>query len=120
MLKLMPMGNKATNMEPLPSATQMVRYERWNLALIYANSLVFAGLFGAENIAAYLVKAVFNGSGIIMVAGLLSLVAGNLWAFFGYSKAIYQWGTYWSIKLLFYLQCGLMLAFLAMLLSKHI
>lgn len=114
------MTTKANNdTMPLPSAATSLRYERLNLALIYINSLVFAGMFGAESVPAYLVKAVFNGSGIIMVTGLLSLIAGNLWAFFGHSKATYQWGAHLANKLLFFTQCGLFVAFTTLVILKH-
>lgn len=49
-----------------------------NLLLIYVNSLLFSGLFAADSIAVFLVRAVFNGLGIIMVLGLISLLAGNI------------------------------------------
>lgn len=115
------MTKKANNHTlPLPSAAASIRYERFNLALIYANSLVFAGMFSAESFAAYLVKAVFNGSGIIMVSGLLGLIVGNLWAYFGHSEATYQWGAHLTNIVLFFIQCGLLVAFSAMVIIKYL
>lgn len=105
---------------PLPTPATSMRYERLNLVMSYLNSLVFTGLLGAENTAAFLVKSVFNGSGIIMVAGLLSLVAGNLWAYFGHSEAVYLWGAHFANKMLYFIQCALFLAFLLILILKQI
>ncbi len=105
---------------PLPSKTNIQRYEWLNLGLIYVNSLVFSGLFSAPSLQAYLVQAVFNGSGIIMVVGLLSLIAGFVSAQISQPKAVAQWGGYWSLKILFYVQCGLFAAFSMMVVIKYL
>ncbi len=98
----------------LPKQQDIAKYEQRNLLLIYVNSLVFSALFTSDSIAAYLVKAVFNGSGIIMVTGLLSLLIGNAIAVFSHPNATSVWGSYWSLKILLYMQYGLLIAFSAM------
>lgn len=53
-----------------------------NLLLAYVNSLLFSALFSFDTVWVFLVRGVFNGLGILMVIGLLSLIAGHLTAYF--------------------------------------
>ncbi len=102
-----------------PLSQKALRYERLNLVLVYGNSLLFSGLFTFDSVPVFLVRAVFNGSGIIMVAGLLSLLVGNLAAYFKtQTNGFAPLGMYYASIGLFILQTILALAFIIILLMK--
>ncbi|CAN5141127.1 hypothetical protein BH09BAC1_BH09BAC1_27480 [soil metagenome] len=87
-----------------------LRYERLNMVLVYLNSMLFSALFTFESIPVFLVKAVFNGSGIIMMLGLLSLIIGNITAGFRFCNQRFPLlGSYYSSLILF----GMQLIFMA-------
>jgi hypothetical protein len=90
-----------------------LRFEKYSLILIYANSLLFSTLFTFDSIPAYLVSAVFNGSGIIMVSGLLSIFLGNLYAALSLPSKVAIWGAYYASKALFLIQSILLLVLAA-------
>ena len=92
---------------PPPDAipNRLRQLERYNLVMVYLNSLLFSALFTIDTIPAFLVRAVFNGSGIIMVLGLVSLLVGNLAAGIQYPADRFSlFGSYYSTLLLLVLQ----------------
>jgi len=91
-----------------------LRFERYSLILAFTNALLFSALFPIDTLSAYLVRAVFNGSGIIMVTGLVSLIFGNL-----YALAVSQPsnrtanGAYFASKALFFALGALLVVLMA-------
>ncbi len=107
-----------------PSAALLGRqllHELLNLALIYTNSLLFSALFSFDSIPVFLVRAVFNGSGIIMVLGLLSLIIGNIAAGIRHTDGQFAWfGGYYSNLLLMVLQVMFLVVIAVVLGMKYI
>lgn len=68
-----------SNTHPTPKAWQL---DVANLALAYSNSLLFSALFSFDSVWVFLVRGVFNGLGILMVLGLLSVIVGQLITYF--------------------------------------
>ncbi len=91
-----------------------LRFERYSLVLAFTNALLFSALFPIDTLSAYLVRAVFNGSGIIMVTGLVSLIFGNMYAFASQPSQKSAKGAYFTSKVLFLIQ-GVLLMVLVVL-----
>ncbi len=98
-----------------------LRFERYSLVLAFTNALLFSALFPIDTLSAYLVRAVFNGSGIVMITGLASLLFGNLYAF-----AVSQppqksaKGAYFTSKVLFLIQGVLLMVLVVLIVVKII
>ena len=100
---------------------EALRFERYSMLLVYLNALLFSALFTSDTLSAYLVRAVFNGSGIVMITGLASLLFGNLYAF-----AVSQppqkaaKGAYFASKVLFLIHGVLLMVLVVLIVVKII
>jgi hypothetical protein len=100
---------------------EALRFERYSMLLVYLNALLFSALFTSNTVSAYLVRAVFNGTGIAMVTGLASLLFGNLYAFaVGQPPQKAAKGAYFASKVLFLIQGVLLMVLTVLVVVKII